>query len=153
MCRYRLGRRTRFALRPDRPVGPDVDLADVAQLAVADLVRGFPHAVQRRELIAHLRGDAFFPSQLAQQAGLVNRVGQRFLAKDVFSRADCHGGGQGVNVIRRTDGDGIHAIAQLVQHLAKVGERLCLKPFTSPFQLLPVDIADRHDLAVPCGIA
>src|SRR4051812_29410457 len=54
---YRLLRRALDALRPDRPVGPDVHLFDGPECAGADTVGISAHAVASRALVTHLRDD------------------------------------------------------------------------------------------------
>ncbi len=73
-----------------------------------------------RALVAHLRGHLHLAGDLAQAAGFVDRVRQRLLREAVLAQLHGHGAGRGVRVVGRADGDGVDALAHLVEHLAEV---------------------------------
>jgi hypothetical protein len=93
-------------------------------------------------MVAQLRDDLVFRGGLHQLPHLVDRVGQRLLAVDVFAAADGRHGGHGVRVVGRGDEDGVHPFLHGVEHLAEIVERLGLgKLLQRALGPLGVDIA------------
>ena len=138
-----------FALRPDRAIGPDVDFLHGADLAGLDLRGGLAHRVEGRVLVAHLRGDAMLAGEFAEAAGFPDGAGERLLAVDVLAHPHRLGGDHGVGVIGRADGHGVDAVAQLVEHLAVVGEFVVgLVGLRHAVEELGIDVAEGVDLAV-----
>src|SRR6185295_8796865 len=80
--------RTRDALRPvaERAVGPDVNLADVADRARPHVLDRRARVVPRMALVAHLRRELRHALRLAgETARLGDRPGERLLHVDVLA--------------------------------------------------------------------
>ena len=120
-ARAGLGRRHRpgDALGPDRPVGPDVDLAHVAQGAGLHDFHRPAELIAGRALVAHLGGDLVLLGRLPHQAGFVNVVRQRFLGVAMLAQAHRQDAGVGVRVVGRRHHDGVDVLLPL-QHRAEI---------------------------------
>ena len=139
-------------LRPDRPVGPDVDLVDRPDGAGLDDLDRFAQAVLGRTLVAHLRGHLHLGGHVAHLAGLGDRVRQRLLAVNALALLHGHQAGRRVRVVGGADGDGVDLVAELVEHLAVVGELLRVRVAGRLFvEGLIVHVAKGDDLAVLGG--
>ena len=152
-CRRRHGRGPVEALRPDGAIGPDMNLADVTQHARADQGRRAAEIAGGGPLVAHLRGDLVVAGELGQHAGLVQRMRERLLHEAVFAVPHGHGGGQGVDVVRRAHRHGVDALVHLVQQLAEVRELPGLgKAISGRGQIIHINIANGHDVAQAAGV-
>ena len=115
-------RRARNALRPvaERPVGPDVDLADVADGAAGDVLVAGSRLVARMALVTHLGDDlGVLLGLLRQVARFLHRPAERLLHVHVFADAHRRAGNRSVHVIRRGDDDTVD-VFRLVEHLAVI---------------------------------
>ena len=132
----------------ERPVGPDVDLADLADRARADDLRTATEPGVGRPLVAHLRADALLPGRLAHQPCFPDRVRQRLLAIDVLAHPHGGHGGRRMVMVGRGDDHGVDLRALLLEQPAIVGVALgvleLLEVLSGP---LLIDVADRDDLA------
>ena len=95
------------------------DLADTAGLDELHAGAVFLGGV---DLIAHLGADLRLGGLQAELPGFPDGMCERLLAIDVLAEAHGGHGGQGMHVVRRRDGDGIKAVAELGEHLPPVGE-------------------------------
>jgi len=92
------------------------NLADDAGLQHLD--EGFEGGC-RVELDAHLRDDFVLAGRLGEFAGFVDGVCQWFFTIDVLTHFDCGHRGDGVDVVRGGDDDGIYVIL-LLEHYVKI---------------------------------
>ena len=100
-------------------------------------------------LIAHLRGDLLGPGEVAEEAGLGDRLGQRLLAEAVLAEFHRHGGSDGVRVVGGADGDGVDLLPHLVDHHPEIGVGFCpLKSLLAALELIGIDVGHRHHLAM-----
>ena len=112
--------RTGDPLRPDRAVGPNVNLLHRSDHTSLDDLNGAPQPIFGAALVAHLGHDFVIFGQLAQVASFVNRLGQRFLAVNVFPHLDRSRGNDAVQVIRNGNRDRINILLLFLKHLAPV---------------------------------
>ena len=144
------------ALGPDGPVGPAVDLGDVADGAAPDPLADEAGALAGVALVAHLGHDVGLLGRLGQEAGLLDRMGQRFLDVDVLAQLDGGHGDDGVVVIGGRHGHGVDALF-LLQHAPEVAVlgrllvhgllgRLELLVAQEPGHGLVVDVAEGDDV-------
>ena len=159
---HALGRRFRrgpllHALRPHRPVRPNLDLTHFAEEAGLIPFAHEADAVHRVTLITHLRDHAVQAGQTQELAGLAHGLRERLLHVNVFTQHDRHVGRQEMHVVRRRDADGIDLVIHLDEHLPEIGikfrlrERLLelLEVVRDPLALrAPIDIAQRDDLFI-----
>ena len=96
-------------------IGPDVDLAHLADGTRAHQLGTAAEARIGRSLVAHLRAHSFLTRRLAHQAGLPDRVRQRFLAIDVLAQTHGHDRRRGVRVVGRRHDDRVDLGIKLVQ--------------------------------------
>ncbi len=101
------------------PIGPAVDLADLADRAVADQLDDPPRAVKGVPLIAHLRDDIHLAGDFAHPPRLVNRMRERLLAIDVLAHPHGQHAGRGVVMVGSRDDDRVDVLA-LFEHLAVI---------------------------------
>ncbi len=105
-------------------------------------------------VVAHLRGQLVFPRQLPQHAGFINRVRQRLLHEGVFLHPHRHGRRGGMTVVGRAHGHRVDALLHFLEHLAKIVVLLGLgEGDRSGVEVILIDVADRHHVARPAGIA
>jgi hypothetical protein len=151
--RRRGGRRTADALRPDRAIGPDMHLGDVAKRARPDRIRVFAHAVVGGSLIAHLRGDFHLTGQLGKVAHLVNGVREGLLAVNGLVHMHRHRRRRRVGMIGDADGHSIYLPVHFVQHFAIVGVLFGFGVLRRrAAQRVGVHIADGDHVAIRIGI-
>jgi len=83
-----LGSRTRTwnSLRPDRPVGPDVNLTYRANYSCLYPLVDTASTIRRVSLISHLCYDTLPAGSFSQNSGLMYRVSQRLLDVDVLAQ-------------------------------------------------------------------
>ena len=117
--------RARNALRPDRAIGPDMNLPHRADHAGANPFVDERGALAGMALVAHLGDDLGALGRLAQHAGLVDRPGQRLLHVDVLAQLHGRLGDHGVGVVGRGDDHAVD-ILLLFEHLAIIGVALRL---------------------------
>ena len=147
---HRLHHRTTLALRPDGAIGPDVNFLHGAELPSANLRGRFAHRIVGGELVAHLRGDVVFACQLAQPAGLPDGVCERLLAMDVLAHPHRLGGHHRVVVVGDAHRHRVDAVAELVEHVAVVGELVVdLVDLGHAVEERGVDVAEGEDLSMP----
>src|SRR4051812_6685391 len=114
--------RTRNALRPvtERTIGPDVDLADVADRAGPDVLDRGSRVVPRVPLVAHLRRQLRHALRLAGElARLGNRPAQWLLHVDVLAEVHRRERDRRVHVVGCRDDDAVDVFL-LVEHVAVV---------------------------------
>ena len=149
--RYRvLARGPHDTLWPDRAVRPDVDFLDRADDAGLQHLDAAAQLIGGTALVAHLRHDAGGLRQLAQAAGLPDRVRQRLLDIDMLAHLHRHRRGGRVHVVGRGDGDRVDAVLFLEEHVAEVAIEADVGEFLADFLGLPVQrvlvhIAQRAD--------
>ena len=141
-------------VRPGRRVAPClgrpcVDVLDFTDRAVLDDLCGHPIINRGMDLDAHLRDDLLFLGQFGHAADLIQAVGERFLAIEVFAQlhgADAHGC---VHVIGGGDVHAVDVACLLVEHLAPVLIEARLGKFRAGRSCLgEIHIAERHNLDV-----
>ena len=141
------------ALRPDRPVGPDVDFLDRAESVGAEQFDAGAEAVGRRALVAHLGAEVLLGGELPHYAGFLDGPGQRLLAEAVLAHLHGHDAGRGVGVVGRAHGDGVDLAVHLLEHLAVVEVLLGVRELLGLLvERLFVDVAEGDDLAVAAGV-
>ena len=98
-------------------------------------------------LVSHLRGDLVLAGELGQHARLVDGVGQRFLAVNMFAQADGHRSGRGVGMIGSGDRHRVDIFIFCLQHIAEVGilggRRV---PVEHVRRLAGIHVTKRHDV-------
>ena len=99
----------------ERTIGPDVDLAHLADGTRTHQLCTAAEARVGRALVAHLGAHPFLTCRLAHQASFPDRVGQRLLAIDVLAQTHRRHRGRGVRVVGRRDDDGVDLGIELVQ--------------------------------------
>ena len=115
-------RRPRDALRPEaeRPIRPDMHLADLAEGAALDVLDAAARVVGRVTLVAHLRHDLRIVERLLREVPrLVHRPAQRLLHVHVLAEAHRGRGDRGVHVIGRRHDHRVDVLL-LLEHLAIV---------------------------------
>ncbi len=134
-------------LRPDRPVGPQLDLAHGADQPGLHPLADQACAFFGMSLIPHLRLDFVAPRCVLELLHFPQRAGQRLLNARVLAEFHRHHAGNGVGMIGRRDGDGVDALSFFIEQdpeiLEPLGEgkgRERLRP------LALVDIAQRVDI-------
>ena len=178
LCLQGFHRRARHALRPDRPVGPHMDLSHRTDHPRLDQLPDSFCPLHGVALIAHLRHDARALRRRSENARFVNRPGERLLHVDRLSRLHRRVGDDRMQVIRRGHDDAVDAVPLPLEHdpeiriASRLGERFCrpngcggfgaalaaaprstpLRPTDSEVHRLHVDVDDRHEiLAVADG--
>src|SRR2546428_466220 len=109
-------------LRPDRPVGPQLDLAYRADGARLDPFPYLARPFAGVPLIPHLGSDLGLARGLHQLAHLPQRTRQRLLDARVLAQLHRHHPGHRVHVIGRRDGDGVDVLRFLLEHHTKIFE-------------------------------
>ena len=117
-----LRRRSRLALRPDRPVGPNVGLVNRADGARLNDLGRLAQSRARRALIAHLRLHAGLSGDVGHLAGLVQRMGQRLLAEAVLPHLHGHDRRRRVGMVGGADRDGVNLFIHSNEHVAEIDE-------------------------------
>ena len=107
-------------LAADWPIGPCVYFSDISDRPIVDPLFHKADVLGRMALIAHLGLHPVASGRFGDSAGLVHRMSQRFLAKDMFTCFHGPHGDDRVRVIRRGD-DNCVDVLLLVEHLAIVG--------------------------------
>ena len=124
-----------------------MDLVDAAQDARADKFGVAADRGMGPSLVAHLRGDAFAGGCLGEPAGFLDRVGEGFLAVDVFAELDRPHGGQKMHVVRRRDRHCVDVAADRVEHPPKIAETLrAREPLAGLGGAGVVHVAQRDDV-------
>ena len=100
------------------------DLADDPRLDHLDRAT---QAAAGAALIAHLGGQFSVAGQLPQDAGFMDRLGERLLTVNMLAQAHGRGGGDAVDVVGRGYGHRVDGFADLVEHLPEVLELLGLR--------------------------
>ncbi|MCR4415328.1 MAG: hypothetical protein NUV77_23190 [Thermoguttaceae bacterium] len=120
---------------------------DLADGAVPDPLAEDADRLERVPLVAQLRDDVVLFGGLHQRAALVDRMGQGFLAIDVFAAPDGRHGGHGVEVVGRGHHHGVDLLLHRVEHLAEVLELRGVGPAPERVRGAPgIDIAQGHDV-------
>jgi hypothetical protein len=131
-----------------RPVGPAVDLADLADRAIANQFDDPPRAIEGVPLIAHLRDDVHLAGDFAHPSRLIDRVRERLLAIHVLAHPHGQHTGRRVVVVGSRDDDRVDIFA-LLEHFAVVfvlgNVRIFLVCFGGPSV---VRVAQRNDVFV-----
>ena len=141
------------ALRPDRAIGPDVDVLDRAQNPRSDQLDPRAEAILGGPLIAHLGTELLLGGERPHQPRLLDRPGQRLLAEAVLAHPHGHHAGRGVGVVGRADRHRVDLVAHLLEHLAVVEVLLRLGVlFTHLVEDFAVDVAQGDDLTVSAGV-
>ena len=109
-----------IALRPDRTVGPDVNLMHLPDESVLDGLDRAAQAICGAALVAHLRDELSIFGHLTQIARLINRLRQRFLAIHGLVPLHRRRRHNRVHVIRRRNRHRINLTSHLVEHLAEI---------------------------------
>ena len=110
-------------LRPDRPVGPVLDLSDRPNDARVDPFSDLPRALTGVALVAHLRHDVPLAGRLGERAGLRHGSRQRLLAIHVLAPPHRLHRDDRVCVVGCRNDHGVE-IPLAIQHLPIVGVRL-----------------------------
>ena len=119
--RRRIGRAADALLpQPAGAIGPHMNFAHFTDQAGLDPFVREARSFAGVALIAHLRGDARRMRGLGQFAALVQRVRQRLLTINVLAGANGRHRCDGMNMIRRADGDGVDVLCLFVDELAKI---------------------------------
>src|SRR5947208_6106759 len=113
-------------LRPDRPVGPELDLAHRPDGAGFDPLADLPRALAGVALVPHLRRDLGLAGRFDQLAHLPQGPGERLLDAGVLAHFHRHHTGDSVRVIGRRDGDRIDVLPLFLEQHAKIFEALGL---------------------------
>jgi len=131
----------------ERPVGPDENLADLADRPRADHLR--PAAKPRigRPLVAHLRADALLPGRLSHQPRFPDRMRERLLAIHVLAHPHGHHRRWSVMVVGRGNDHGVNLRPEFLEQLAII---VIAPGILELLEVLPtaplVDVANRDDL-------
>ncbi len=116
---FSLRQRVFDTLRPNRTIGPYMDLFHLADDTALDTLHGTAQTVFRRALVAHLRGDLVLSRRLADFTRLIHRVDQRLLHVGMEPTLNRHHGGWSMGMVRGGDYDCIE-ILLLLEHDAKI---------------------------------
>ncbi len=139
--------RSRYALRPDGTVGPDVHFVNGTDGAGLDPFDNAPAIIVRVTLIAHLRHDTCSFRLLEKHTRLSHRSRERLLDVDVLAQIHCCYGRDRMGVVGRGDNDGVDVRLHLIEHLPKIGiSRSVGKAFEGFGRAVPVDIRQRDDI-------
>src|SRR5262249_9761899 len=104
-------------------------------------------------LVAHLRADVVLLGEHAHLPRFPHRVAERLLAVDVLAHPDGLDAGRGVHVVGRADGYRVDLVAELLEHLAVVVERLGLgEALLLLGERMVVDVAESDDGAEVAGL-
>lgn len=139
-------RRAIHALRPDGTIRPDVNFAHRTDEAGLHDFHRAAQTILGTALVAHLRDDAVFLGQLAQEARFIDRLRQRFLAVNILAQLDGRRGHQRVHVIRGRNDDRIESLFLFEHHapvLIKPGFRILLELTGGAGR---VHVAQRHNV-------
>ncbi len=102
--------------------GPRMDFFDFADETFADEAGAEAVFEVGMDLIPHLGDGARRLGVVAHLAGFPDRVGERFLAVDVFAAFHGLDGGMSVHVVGDGDGDGVDFVTEGGEHFAVVAE-------------------------------
>ena len=140
------------ALRPNRAVGPHVQLGDVTDEARLDDLHRATESVVGAALVAHLRGHFLLLGHLGHETCLVDGLCEWLLNVNVFAELHRLHTGNGVHVVRGRDGDGVDGFLHLIEHLAEILKRRGAGVFLpSVTQGVGIDITERDDIGTATG--
>ncbi len=153
---FRGSLRTVHTLRPvftkeavGRTIGPNMQLTDFADRAGLDHFAETIGIFRSLALIAHLGRDTVLAGFLHHPHRFIHRVGQRFLAINMFLAADSGNAGRSVRVVRGSDHDRVDLIFHFIQHLAVVFVTLGLRELIKgPCRFVPIYVAESHDIHI-----
>ena len=104
------------SLRPDRTIGPHMNLAYFANDACLNQFHCSPNGLTGMRLVTHLSDDSLFSGNLGHQACLMNGVSQGLLAIAMLSHAHGHDAGNRMCVVGGADGHCIDPFFLLEHH-------------------------------------
>ncbi len=126
---------------------PGVNFLDLADYAFLQQPRSQPVFKVGVNLVSHLRDELFLFGEQPHLTRFPDRVRQRLLAITVFAAIHGEHRGRSVHVIGGRHDDGIELVAQLLDHLAVIGEvgdaRKMLVDLIKPVR---IDIAESDEL-------
>ena len=123
-----------------------MQFGDVADDSGLDHFDRATQAAAGAALVAHLGGQFSVASQLPQNTGFMDRLGERLLTVDVLAQAHGRGGGDAVDVVGCGDGHCVDRFADLVEHLPEVLELLGLRVLLPLLgERVPIDVAQAND--------
>jgi hypothetical protein len=101
--------------------------------------------------ISHLRGHLGLARDLADHAGLINAVRERFLTVNMLAEFHGHGRRDGMDVVGGGDEHGVDVLLRL-QHLAEVGVELGPRVFPGAGgQVVVIGIAEGDNVLAGLG--
>ena len=107
-------------LRPDRPIGPYVNLLDGPQRP--ERMTSTPERKPPSDVPwLPIWVQSFFSAASVRiEPRFLDRPGQRLLAKAVLAHAHGHDAGRGMRMVRSAHGDGVNLVVEFVEHLPVV---------------------------------